>query len=288
MLIQIRRTAFRVALVQVIFVAIVFSNPSADFHAVTRAAYAQQVPPDIFAFYQTALAVAQTTHAQDLTIICQKPQPDKIFSKAGNMYVSFLGGRSKKVVLAVFTKNPLNSLSAVHLDRVQNGIEWMFVFDRNRDGKIDYILWPQGVLPFVDGTPPPGFPSRGTIVHMTRQQGELIQRYAKMIFYHWADENFDGKLSAMVLEAWDPSGLFAISGWQLIRSSGFDGILDQCWYFTGDPNNKTGACEPAAQGYKTRTLDDKDIAPADLAAGSVWFSMLNDAAGACVLTSESF
>lgn len=273
-----------------VFATAVLHCPTPGFHAPTLSAYAQQVAPDIFSFYQTALAVAQATREQDLFIVCQKPLPDKIFTNEGSMYVTFLAGNTKKIVLAVFTKGPLNDLSTFHL-RNQRGIEWMFVFDRNRDGKVDYILWPIGTEPYIEGPPPPGFPKRtgtSTIVNMTREQSALFMRYAKLIFWHWADENFEGNLSAIILGAYDPGGLIAITGWQLIRSSHFDGVLDQCWYFAGNINNKTGECERAGQGYKTRTFNTRDITPDDLMKMSVWFAMVNEGAGQCALTGDSF
>jgi hypothetical protein len=285
------RTLLRVGLVPLVFAAVIFNGSAAGLHTQTEIAYAQQAAPDIFAFYQTALAAAAATyaHERDLSIACQKPVADTIFAKDGDMVVTFLAGSTKKIVLAAFTKHPLERPSTVQLRRIQEGIEWMFVFDRNRDGKIDYILWPVGVSPILEGPPPPGFPVRsGMTSTMSHDQGVLLQRYARMSFWHWADENFDGKVSAIVLEAWDPGGLFAITGWQVIRSSHFDGVLDQCWYFTRDINSKTGECESSGPGYTTRRIDSAGIAPDDLTTTSVWFSWLNEAAASCGLTGDSF
>ena len=261
-----------------------------------RSAYAQQTTGnDIFSFYQTALAVAQAIHERDLSIICQQRVPDKIqiFTNDGDMSVTFLAGRPKKVVLAVFSKNPLTSpQTTIHFDgKFQQGVEWMFVFDRNRDGKIDYILWPVGVFAYVEGSLPPGFPARpgpGGVFGMSSEQWALLQRYSRMIFWHWADDNFEGKRSAVIFEAWDPGGLFAVTGWQVIRSSHFDGVLDQCWYFNQNIADKTAECERVDQGYKTRNLSAQVFTPDDMAKASAWLSILNEAAGLCALKEDSF
>lgn len=286
-----KRNLIQRVLVLVQAVSIMIASPVNAPLTPSRSAYAQAAGKDIFSFYQTALAVAQATHEHDLSIVCQQRLPDKIFTQNGDMFVTFLAGRTKKVVLAVFSKTPLTSpQSTIHFDgRFQEGVEWMFVFDRNRDTKIDYILWPVQVAPYVEGNPPPGFPVRsGSTVRMSMDQSALVQRYARMIFQHWADESFEGKRSAVIIEAWDPGGLFAITGWQVIRSSHFDGILDQCWYFAQNIADKTGECERVDQGYKMRDFRAQAFTPNDMAKGSTWFSMLNEAAGLCPLREDSF
>jgi len=282
------RTRLGYVLSSVVVAAVMLQNPIASAPPPTPIADAQPAGSDILSFYQPALAVAQVTRQRDLSIICQKSLPDQ----QGNIFVTFLAGSTKKIVLAVVSKLPLSSPSSpIGFDgNFQPGIEWMFVFDRNHDGKVDYMLWPQGVLPYVEGTPPPGFPVRtGSLVAtMTRDQLALIQHYARLIFWHFADDNFEGKVSAVILDAWDPNGVFAVTGWQVIRSSHSDGVLDQCWYFTENIGEKTGECERTDQGYKTRSSDPTDITPENLAAKSVWFSTLNAAAGLCPLTGDSF
>lgn len=281
----------RKLLISVIFSAAVLDAPIANPLPPIQKVYAQQTAPsDIFSFYQTALAVAQATHERDLSIICQKPLPDQIFTKQGDMFVTFLAGSTKKIVLAAFSTQSLSSPpSTIRWDRNQPGVEWMFVFDRDRDGKIDYILWPSGVSPYLEGPAPSGFPMRtGSSTAMSREQATLLQRYARMIFFHWADENFEGKLSAVILDAWDPGGIFAVTGWQVIRSSHFDGVLDQCWYFKQSIADKTAECERADQGYKTRTINAMVVTPVALMETSFWLSRFNEAAELCALTGDSF
>jgi hypothetical protein len=259
-------------------------------HPVARA---DQAPPDILTFYQTALAMARATQARDLSVACRETLPDALFEKKGEMHVSFVSGSDKKIILAVFTKNAFPDTSAIDLDQNRNGLEWMFVFDRNRDGKIDYIMWPQGFMPYIDGTPPAGFPvMSGSQVHTDRAGFALMQQYGRMIFEHWADDGFAGKVSAMILEAWDPNGLAAVTGYQLVRSSHADGVLDQCWYFSQNINNRTGACQAAGPGFKTRTAagagTSEDVTPDVMSRTSQWFSRLDEAAVSCGLTRDSF
>lgn len=282
----------RIIAIMVAAVGVMIGSTISGPVTLTQHVYGQQpAASDIFSYYQTALAIAQSTNERDLSIVCQKQLPDKIFTKEGNMFVSFLAGSTKKIMLVVFSKTSLTDpQSSIHFGgKFQRGVEWMFVFDRDRDGRVDYILWPVGVSPYVEGTPPPGFPMRtGHATAMSREQFALIRQFARMIFQHWADENFEGKRSAVILEAWDPGGLFAVTGWQVIRSSRYDGVLDQCWYFTRNIADKIGECERVDQGYKTRTFDAQDITPADMVGGSGWFSMINEAAGLCPLTGDSF
>jgi hypothetical protein len=92
-----------------------------------------------------------------------------------------------------------------------------------------------------------------------------------------------------VLEAADPDRPSWIDGWQVIRSSRFDGALDECWFFKDRIGEKKGECERSGQGYRTRSISYKPVfSPEHFTGFSQILTYLNAAAAKCGLTKDSF
>ncbi len=262
-----------------------------------RRAYAQVAsPPDVLSFYATARAITQSPPDEStLSIICQKILSDSVLKDA---FVSFIADRSKKVLLAAFSKKELTRIvGAISLKDWVSGrtkgddaVEWVYVFDRNRDGKIDYIAFPVGFFPVEPKDLPPNFPKR--LGGFTREQFQYLRSISKLIFLHYADDAFTGTITAVVFFAVDPQSDYLVAGGQLIRSSHFDGALDECWYFDETIGPKSGDCVRSGEGYRTRLGSYEDgfatVGPQQLADFSQLLSALNEAAELCGLTKDSF
>jgi hypothetical protein len=253
-------------------------------------------PPDILSFYASAHAITQSPPDEStLSIICQQ------MLSSGDMkdyFVSFIADRSKKVLLAAWSKKELTRVvRAISLKDWVSGrtegedaVDWVYVFDRNRDGKIDYIAFPVGFLPVEPKELPPNLPKR--MGGFTSAQFLYLRRIGKLIFLHYADDAFTGTISAVVFLAVDPESDYLISGGQLIRSSRLDGMLDECWYFDEAIGRKSGDCESSGDGYRTRMGLYQDgfatVGPQQLAGFSGLLSALNESAEACRLAQDSF
>jgi hypothetical protein len=178
--------------------------------------------------------------------ICQAVMPQYMRKKAGKksvidsskIYVSFLGYKGQKnVFIAALTTKPLENpnfdiMRIVDFDgaspKLGKVTTWGYVFDRNNDGKIDYMALVDGAAAFKDDRVPPDFPVRGQ--NLTMPQLELFLGHCRIIFNHWADDNFDGKIDCAVHTDMD-----SVRDWIdrriVIRSTKFDGNFDEVWAF---------------------------------------------------------
>lgn len=253
-------------------------------------------PPDVLSFYATAHAITQSPPDEStLSIICQKMLSNGVLK---DNFISFIADNSKKVVLFAFSKKELiNIVRVISLKdwvsgrtQGEDAVEWFYVFDRNRDGKIDYIAFPVGFFPVEPKDMPPNFPRR--MGSLTYEQFQYLRRISKLVFLHYADDAFTDTITAVVFLAVDPQSDYLISGGQLIRSSHFDGALDECWYFDDAIGRKSGECEHSGDGYRTRMglyqSGFATVGPPQLANFSQLLSTVNEAAGLCGLTKDSF
>ncbi|MBI5021512.1 MAG: hypothetical protein HZB59_08760 [Ignavibacteriales bacterium] len=160
---------------------------------------------DITRFYPKAESIAYYPKIEkSLKIICQK--------KIDNLWVSFIGynGRNEIVIAAVtndMIQNPNKEIYRI-LDFDEGSpmlgkvTTWGYVFDRNKDGKIDYLALVDGAAPFLDNRVPESYPARGQ--KLNRNDLELYINKCKIIFNHWADDNYDDKIDAVVHVDIDP------------------------------------------------------------------------------------
>jgi hypothetical protein len=91
--------------------------------------------------------------------------------------------------------------------------EFGFVFDLNRDGKVDYIVFNGGLLP---------------VITKDKKLKKLVWHN-----YHWIDSNYDGRVDIQVYTNYidldgDKSPDEAISGW--VYDTDFDGLIDKAEY----------------------------------------------------------
>lgn len=119
-----------------------------------------------------------------------------------------------------------------------DAFEWLYLFDRNRDGQFDYLCWPYG----------PG------LVKPPEAPPEVMKKirfeYLRFVFDHLADDNFDGRFDAAVFGVGSPDNPAWIDRWVLLRSRGDDGTADEAWYFTADIRVPAGEPERVPQGFR--------------------------------------
>ncbi|HEV8538535.1 MAG TPA: hypothetical protein VGR15_06390 [Bacteroidota bacterium] len=225
---------------------------------------------------------------QKRVILCQK--------RVDSWYVSFVGMRTEsKVLLAVVTPKKLLSPDSISMTVAFNGYvpntgkvpTWGYVYDRNADGNIDYMALVGGAAPFKPDDFPDFFPRRKE--YLMREHLEYVIRNSKLIFNHWADDNYDGILDAVVHIEMD-----SVRDWVeqrlVIRSTNFDSTFDDAWAFYNSMNEQHGEVSVSANRIPFHSLEK----PNDFMTWKRFqdktgvLQLLNRAAKACQLTPESF
>ena len=157
--------------------------------------------------------------------------------KVGKFYVTFVGVKGQsRVLIAAITTQPITDVKSISLIVDFDGIKpkiggvstWAYVFDRNRDGKVDYLALLTAAAAYEGDDFPDDFPV-GKIT-MNKQQQEYFVGHARLMFEHWADDNYDGKLDAAVLNDLD-SLRDMVRRQIVIRSTAFNNSFDDVWTF---------------------------------------------------------
>jgi len=138
------------------------------------------------------------TLEDSLVVICSK--------KVEQRYITFVGIQGhNEILLAAVTLKPIANVKKDISFTVQfNGTNpttgtvetWGYVFDRNGDGKIDYLALQGGAAPVWDKDMPDNYPERN--VGLNRHELDQQVGHSYLVFNHWADDNFDGKLDGVV------------------------------------------------------------------------------------------
>ena len=193
--------------------------------------FAQEQRQTLLSFYPIADSISEfPLLEQELETICQK--------KVERWYVTFIGRKGeKKIFIGAVTLQPIKDVSreislTVNFDGAKptsgKVTTWGYVFDRNNDGKIDYMALMSGAAAVEGPDFPEDFPVRDQ--HLDMKQLEVFVAHCKLLFNHFADDNFDGTLDAMAHIDMDP-----VRDWVkrklVVRSTKFDGTFDDVWAF---------------------------------------------------------
>jgi len=224
-----------------------------------------------------------------LEIFCQK--------KISDLYVTLIGYKDgKKILIAAITKekitDPDSEIYRVvgfenaepHLGKVTT---WGYVFDRNQDGRIDYFAQADAAAPLLDDRIPESYPIRGEKLGMPDL--ELYVGHCKIIFNHWADDNYDGKIDAAIHYDIDP-----LRDWVkrkiVIRCTKFNDKFNDVWAFTRRITGRRDSVAHTAGSVPYRPLGriSGRISPKTFAEITDILSLLNRAAAECGAGKSTF
>ena len=239
--------------------------------------------PDIAEFYRAAYAV--TNHPPfraELTNLCQVRVLDR--------WVSFVGFKSTRTVLYLtFTLDslgdPVGDVSpTVGFENARPSLgkvsTWGYPFDRNRDGKIDYVALVGGAAPYIDGDFPPNYPrnQEAMMIHHV----ELFIAKCRIVFNHWADDNYNGMIDAVVQADMGPDRSW-INRQILARSKKFDGRFDDVWTFRTDTSSfvDTISYTPSGVSFRPVGLPPGSFGWKELDDKSAILALMNEAITAC-------
>ena len=216
---------------------------------------------------------------QQLAIIQQQ--------KVMNGYVSFIGIKGTSIViLAAVTTEKLTDPKSISLtveflkDRASIGKVpmWGYVFDRNNDGKVDYMALVEGAAPYKDKDFPEDYPLRKKPA--TQEQMERFVNDCKLVFNHYADDNFDGKVDAFVHIDLDPKRDW-VERQIVARCTAFDEKFNDVWAFRLSMKNPPEQVAHTAENIPFHPLNKPTdvLTKATLADRTSILEYLNTAAG---------
>ena len=136
-----------------------------------------------------------------------------------------------------------------------NLVDWAYVFDRNRDGRADYLCYLIGPLPVEPDSLPADFP-KGT-APLAGAELEYMLDHQRYVFTHAADENFDGAIDALVLPVLDSDRPW-VKEFAVVLAPG-GGTPDSAWTFRGSVADSTGTLQHVKGGYVRHRVAGKDL-----------------------------
>lgn len=231
-------------------------------------------PPGLLAFYPRVLAFAAKPPAESalravadwrhedgacVTLLAASAQkrallalftPDKIKNPEKGLYLTprYIVAKDMKAVAE--GREPMVRTSAGNL------VDWAYVFDRNRDGRADYLCHLVGPLPVEPDSFPADFPLGSG--PLAGRQLDYMLDHQRYVFTHAADENFDGAIDALVVPVLDSDRPWVKSFAVILAPGG--GTPDSAWTFRGSVTEPTGALERARGGYIRHRVAGKEIA----------------------------
>ncbi len=201
---------------------------------------------DFIQFYPAAYGETQAARPlRDYHIACTHTDPD-------GGYVTLLAKPGGRVVLGALSRGAPQDVQSL-FDFAHNPEatrDWAYLWDRNGDGAVDYLAFYLGTeMVVTNGALPADFP-RGAHPRLNVAQLEFVLRHTHMTFYHAADDNFDGRVDAMVFPLRDPELPLWVKGFVALRSTRFDDRVEQDWEFSDRIDQRLGAAPRNARGYR--------------------------------------
>jgi hypothetical protein len=193
---------------------------------------------DMIKFYGFADTIATYAASPDSLRIIKQKFVDKF-------YVAFIGfQKSPKVRIVAVTPEPIKNVRKdITLTVEFNGVyprsgkvtSWGYIFDRNQDGKIDFLSLLGGAAPYERGDMPEDYPIRG--VQQNMDQLEFMVSHCQLVFNYWADDNYDGKLDGLIHVDMDPMRDW-VQDQIVVRSTKFNNKFDDVWAFQYTMDNR--------------------------------------------------
>jgi hypothetical protein len=251
--------------------------------AVASGAAGLSAQPNIVDFYPSADSVTEhPPFRNELATFAEVRVLDR--------WVSFVGFKASKTVLYVTLTldslhDPVADVSpTVGFDNAKPSLgkvsTWGYPFDRNRDGKIDYVALVGGAAPFEDHDFPADYPKANQ--PMIVKNVELFVAKCKIIFTHWADDNYDGMIDAAVVSDMDPDRDWVYRQ-ILARSAKFDGRFDDVTAFRIDDSafNDSVTFTPDRVSYRPVGTKGGSLTMKELDEKSAVVGLINQAITAC-------
>lgn len=220
--------------------------------------------------------------------------------------VSFVGSTDGRVLLASFTESPLadpsRDIALLHwslsADQQRAGpsatIDWGYVYDHNKDGRIDHLVFLIGPMLMEPDNPPANLPPVIGLDDVASRVTAAMFAPDSMRtgFWQLLDTNHDGVADALAYPAMQKSNGW-VRGWAVLTDIGAapgrrtcrimdrDGrVIEGCTATTGS----AGGVDDGHGGYEGRTASAHEHA---LRPDLLW-DALQQGASACKLKADNF
>ena len=243
----------------------------------------------IVIFYPWVYTLTHSPPPQSkLKIVCQ--------TKVDQVYITFIGIGGNRAVIAALTPHRLTRpdenilldwviVPAGQQPTAQKGtMDWAYIFDRNSDGRIDYLAYLHGPNPVTPEGQTGELPQLNKPI--TKDELKYVVSNMRMTFWHMADDNFDGMHDGVVARMRDEISRWTDS-WIIARDTHFSEIYDTCQWYEGSFGLKGNSCEGSSKSYYVRGKEIgglKKIPPTD----NRFFQRINQGANECQFASGSF
>jgi hypothetical protein len=229
-------------------------------------------PPGLIAFYPRAAARAAKPPAEKALKVLAD------WTDENGSHVTFVAVGKKTSILAVLTRNKFKKpdqalflspryVVAKDMKAVQAGteplvratagevVDWAYVYDRNGDGRADYLCYLVGPMPVESDSFPADFPTESQ--GLSREQLDFMLDHDRYVFSHAADEDFDGTVDAIVLYVRDPDRLWVKQFAAIVAPGG--GAPDTSWTFRESIASPSGGLMRAKGGFVRHRSAGKDV-----------------------------
>lgn len=229
-------------------------------------------PPGLIAFYpKAAERVERPPSESALRAFADWTAED-------GSHVTLVSAGKKRAFLAVFTpdkmKKPDQALFlrpryvvAKDMKAVAAGREplvrttagaldsWAYVYDRNGDGRADYLTYLAGPMAVQDDSFPADYPRDGE--PLTQAQLDYSLDRQRYVFTHAADEDYNGAIDALVLYVRDPDRAWVREFAALLAWGGAS--PDSAWTFRRSIAEPTGALPEVDGGYLRHRVANRPV-----------------------------
>jgi hypothetical protein len=209
----------------------------------------------------------------------------------GEGYFTLARSEDGKAALFILTAQAVTDLTkVVSFGDPKKSMDWGFLYDRNGDGWVDYIAFLLGAMPVetpeivakVPKRPTPQVDAEGQFkLKMSREEFDLSSRTVRLVFIHHADDDFDGKVDAIVSALRDPDRYAWIYRRAVLRSRSHTQGTDEDWVFEQDITHREGPIPRAADGRLVRLEGLGNVRENHLEEFSVLFQLTNEGLRNC-------
>lgn len=237
-------------------------------------------PAGLLDFHDVARArAAAAADEKKLSVVCaERLQGDGVPTGFAGLWLSFLTTAPGRVQIAALTKARIAQPAEVialkprfnPLPTARTGpagtLDWAYVYDRNGDGRIDYLVYLQNAHAVLPEPLPADFPKPEVLPDgRVRGSMELLRAMidnAQMVFSHYADDRFDGRVNAVVVPEFDAERPTFVHGYVAYLAAS-EGRAEEAWAFRASIRERTRTlARDPDKSYLLPTLESGKTEPA--------------------------
>lgn len=226
---------------------------------------ASDPPSGILGFYAVAESViAHPPEAAALRVACTRRVKGDETHVGATGWFTLLAPADGPAIIAAFTlaelRKPGDAISTTvrfgplptAKVTARSSLDWAYVWDRNGDGRVDYAAYLQNAHPVLPDTVPADWPRPEVHpdgrVTVTMALLERMLDHAQMVFRHYADDDFDGTVDAVVVERFSEAWPMFVGDRVVARRAPGEDRASVAWAFRRAITDSSRTLAPDADG----------------------------------------